>query len=96
MKSTYRIIPCVALLLAACGSGPSGEYTADQHAFFDKLVFRSGGEVDIGFMGSTGAGSYKIDGKRVLVTVNGKTQVFEIDRDGCVDGGSGIGRYCKR
>jgi hypothetical protein len=95
MKNTSRIMPCIALLLAACSGGPRGEYTADQGAFFDKLVFRSGGEVDIGFMGGTGAGNYKVDGKRVLVTVNGKTQVFGIDRDGCIDGGSGIGRYCK-
>jgi len=94
MKALACMAPCAALLLAACGHGVSGEYTGERHSFFDKLVFRSGGEADISFMGSTGAGSYKIDGKRVLVTVNGRTQVFEIDGN-CVDGGSDIGRYCK-
>lgn len=96
MKALTCIAPCAALLLAACGHSLSGEYLGERGAFFDKLVFRSGGEVDIGFMGDTGAGSYRIDGKRVLVTVNGRTQVLEIDREGCVDGGSGVGRYCKR
>lgn len=95
MNTIARISTCAALLLAACGHGLSGEYHGERGAFFDKLVFRSGGEVDIGFMGDTGAGSYRIDGKRVLVTVNGRTQVLEIDGAGCIDGGSGIGRYCK-
>jgi hypothetical protein len=89
------MVPGAALLLAACGHSLSGEYSSERGAFFDKLVFRSGKEVEITFMGSTGVGSYKIDGKRVLITVNGSTQVFEAD-GACIDGGATAGRYCKR
>ena len=95
MKTLRRAVSCAVLPLCACGHGLSGEYTAGQHAFFDKLVFRSGSEVEVGFMNETGTGSYRIDGKRVLVTVNGRTQAFAIEGD-CVDGGPDIGRYCKR
>jgi hypothetical protein len=49
----------------------------------------------VSMMAQTVRGSYKIDGKQVLITVGGQQQVFMIDDDGCLDGGGVFGKFCK-
>jgi hypothetical protein len=83
------------LALGGCGSGLNGTYRPSGDGFFEQLTFRSGGTVEITWMGMTKEGRYEVDDDRVKVTVGGDTQVLRIDRQGCVDGGGLIGRYCK-
>ncbi len=60
-----------------------------------KLEFLSGDAVNLYMMEQTVRGSYKIDGKQVLLIVNGQQEVFNLDADGCLDGGSLFGKFCK-
>jgi hypothetical protein len=46
-------------------------------------------------MGMTKEGTYKRDGKRVTITVNGDTQVLTLADNGCLEGGGLLGTYCK-
>jgi hypothetical protein len=40
--------------------------------------------------------TYKIDGKQLLMAgPNGQELVFDIDKDGCLDGGGLYGKFCK-
>ncbi len=39
--------------------------------------------------------NYKVDGTQVLLIINGQQQVFNIDDDGCLDGGGMFGKFCK-
>ena len=61
----------------------------------EKLEFLSGDAVNIYMMEQTVRGSYKIDGKQVLLIVNGQQEVFNLAADGCLDGGNLFGKFCK-
>ncbi|MGH9564277.1 MAG: hypothetical protein ACRD3S_22720 [Terracidiphilus sp.] len=39
--------------------------------------------------------TYKIDGKQLLLSANGRQMVFDIDGNGCLDGGGLYGKFCK-
>ena len=84
----------LTLAFAACG-GLSGTYSGKETGFLDDLTFHSGGKVDATFMGMTKEGTYKKDGKRVTITVNGDTQVLTLAANGCLEGGGILGTYCK-
>jgi hypothetical protein len=84
----------LTLALAACG-GLSGTYSGKGTGFLDDLTFHSGGKVDATFMGMTKEGTFKKDGKRVTITVNGDTQVLTLASNGCLEGGGILGTYCK-
>jgi len=60
-----------------------------------KLEFLSGNEVNLYMMEQTVRATYKIDGKQVLLIVNGQQEVFNLDPSGCLDGGSLFGKFCK-
>lgn len=94
MKASYVLLPSV-LLLSACGQQVSGLYTGQEGSFLESMNFKSGGKVELTFMGGTGEGTYEIEGNKVKVTNNGETQLLTIDADGCLDGGRRIGKYCK-
>jgi hypothetical protein len=84
----------LTLALAACG-GLSGTYSGKGTGFLESLTFHSGGKVDATFMGMTKEGTFKKDGKRVTITVNGDTQVLTLADNGCLEGGGILGTYCK-
>jgi hypothetical protein len=84
----------LTLAFAACG-GLSGTYSGKETGFLDDLTFHSGGKVDATFMGMTKEGTFKKDGKRVTITVNGDTQVLTLAANGCLEGGGILGTYCK-
>ena len=46
-------------------------------------------------MEQTVRGNYKVDGKQVLLIVNRQQEVFNLAADGCLDGGSLFGKFCK-
>lgn len=77
--NTRQMIGCVltaSALLAACGSGLSGEYGGEQ-CLYDKLVFESDDTVYVTFFGVEQPGMYRIDGDRVIITAaSGDALVF--------------------
>lgn len=86
-----------AAFLTACGSGVDGSYLSKGGGMiaFEKLLLKSGEKVEITAMGTTKAGTYEVEGKKVKITVSGDTIVFAIDDKGCLDGGRQVGKYCK-
>lgn len=88
-------ILAASLLLAACGAKVSGVYAGDDDSFFDSLTFKSGKYVEIDFGGETGELPYEIDGDRIRIASSDGPAVMRIDGK-CLDGGSFVGRYCKK
>jgi hypothetical protein len=92
-------LACVALV--ACGKSLSGTYVAKQGSglgaglVMEKMNFIDGSNVELTMMAQTVRAPYKIDGESLLITVQGQTQVFKIDKDGCLDGGDVFGKLCK-
>jgi hypothetical protein len=94
------VVALACLALAACGKSLSGTYLPKGGGLgnglvMEKLVFGSGDTVDITMMQQTVRATYKIDGKQVLLIVNGQQQVFTLDDAGCLDGGGVFGKFCK-
>ncbi len=50
---------------------------------------------NISMMEQTVRANYKVDGKQVLLIVNGQQEVFNLTDDGCLDGGNFFGKFCK-
>ena len=91
---TLAILAC--LLAAGCSHGLSGTYLPKgggmgNGVVMSKLEFVNGNEVNISMMEQTVRANYKVDGKQVLLIVNGQQQVFNLD----VDGGNLFGKFCK-
>jgi hypothetical protein len=95
---TLAILAC--LLVAGCGHSLSGTYLPKGGGIgnglvMSKLEFINGSEVNISMMEQTVRANYKIDGQQVLLIVNGQKEVFNIDDQGCLDGGNLFGKFCK-
>jgi hypothetical protein len=92
-----KFVALACLALASCGDkGLSGTYLPKGGGLvMQKLEFSSGDTVTATMMEQTLRGTYKVDGKQVLITINGQQQVFNIDGDGCLDGGGALGKLCK-
>lgn len=65
----------VAAMLAACGSGMSGEYGGG-NCMYEKLSFKSDGTVYMTMMGMEQSMQYKVDGDKVSVGPGGQGIVF--------------------
>lgn len=61
----------------------------------DKLEFNSDRTLTTTAMGTDVQGPYTDNGQQVMITIGGQTQPFMVDGDGCLDGGTDIGKYCK-
>jgi hypothetical protein len=62
----------------------------------EKLEFGSGNGVTLTMMQQRIRVTYTIDGKQLLLNANGQQMVFDIDKDGCLDGGNLYGKFCKQ
>jgi hypothetical protein len=93
------LLACLAL--TACGrTSLSGTYLPKGGGLgnglvMEKMEFGSGGNVTLTMMQQHIRVPYKIDGKQLLLSANGQEMVFEIDSDGCLDGGGVFGKFCK-
>ena len=66
----------IAILVAACGNGLSGEYGGNQ-CLYDKIEFKGDDTVYVTFFGVEQAGTYRVDGDRVIITASsGDALVF--------------------
>ncbi|HEX4241078.1 MAG TPA: hypothetical protein VHZ53_06695 [Steroidobacteraceae bacterium] len=101
-RSAIVAAAAVAIGVVACGgSSLSGTYLPKGGGMgnglvMDKLEFGSGHSVTLDMMQQRIRASYKIDGKQVVLAgPNGQQLVFDIDKDGCLDGGGLYGKFCK-
>jgi hypothetical protein len=96
----FALIALAGLALFGCSHGLSGTYLPKGGGMgnglvMSKLEFVSGDSVDLTMMEQTVRANYKVDGKQVLIGVNGQQHVFNIDDAGCLDGGNLFGKFCK-
>jgi hypothetical protein len=96
--SIVAAITCLAL--SGCGSSLSGTYLPQGGGMgnglvMEKMVFGSGDSVTLTMMQQNVRVQYKVDGKQLLLTLNGQSLVFDIDSKGCLDGGGLYGKFCK-
>jgi hypothetical protein len=92
----------IGIAVTACGgSSLSGTYVPKGGGMgnglvMEKLEFGSGNSVSLTMMQQRFRVTYKIDGKQLLMAgPNGQELVFDIDKDGCLDGGGLYGKFCK-
>lgn len=98
MKRINPIVFACILTLTICitgCSGLSGTYVAKGDAFLERIAFTSKNGVEISAMGVTQSGTFKKEGDKVTISIAGENHEFVIDKDGCLDGGGLIGKYCK-
>jgi len=99
MASLRALVPALALVLAACGGGVSGEYTDESGMF--TYNFKSGGKVEVTTnvfgMVQTQEMDYEVeDGKLKLGPKGGPQQVISIDDEGCLNAGFLQGKMCRK
>ncbi len=96
LMSLIVLAPLAGFALTGCGQGVSGAYLPTGSAPYQQIEFSSGDTVDLTVVGMVRRGTYKVDGKKVVLTVDAQSIVFTLDDKGCLDGGSLIGTYCKK
>jgi hypothetical protein len=92
---------CLTLANCGCTKHLSGTYVAKGEgpgngAVTDKLDFTSDDSVTVSMMQQVMQVNYKLDGPQVIMSGNGQQMVFQIDKDGCLDGGGQFGKFCKK
>ena len=96
MLARVCILIIVTAFLAGCGSKMSGKYIADNSgSLYKQLNFTSGTKVEITAVVGVVEGTYVVEGDKVKITVGMATHIFTKDSNGCLDGGGGMGKFCK-
>jgi hypothetical protein len=85
--ATLAIGAC--LLLAGCGDSVRGTYQAEGGVPMT-MEFKSGGKVTISAMGETKEGTYKLDGDKVIVTMDNEPATFVKQKDGTLTSQGGM------
>jgi len=75
------------LLILGCGQGMSGKYASSNGIQGITLEFEGGDKVMATVMGNTVEGTYKVEGDKVTVYINGKNMVLTKAADGALTGG---------
>ncbi len=86
------------ILVTACGSGVSGEYGSKNefNGNWDTVFTFKGDRVEMDLLGATQVGTYKVEDRKVYITIGGQTQALRIDDKGCLDGGVMLGVQCRK
>jgi len=97
LKNGLMLLMLAMCFLTACESGLRGTYkSVDENAWVDEIRFIGSDKVEVISSGMVKEGTFKMtDHNKVRVTVAGDTQELTIDKDGCIDAGSFLGRFCK-
>jgi PBP1b-binding outer membrane lipoprotein LpoB len=94
------ILIAATVFLAGCGSRLSGTYKVDSNGGipFEKITFTSGSKVELttAMTEATTEATYVVEGDKVKISAAGMTQIFTIDKNGCLNGGEMIGKFCKQ
>jgi hypothetical protein len=87
-RSGITLLTGLALLLTACGSRLSGQYS-DKSGML-QYDFRSDGKVYMSTLGIQTAGEYEIDDDKVILKGSNGNMVLEIQDDGTLTGPMGM------
>jgi hypothetical protein len=83
---------CVVLglvgLLAACGQNLEGVYKDDLG--LQKYEFQGNGTVYVSTMGVTREAAYEVEDKKVKITKDGETTIYDLNEDGTIKGPLGM------
>lgn len=83
---------CVVLglvgLLAACGQNLEGVYKDDLG--LQKYEFQDNGTVYVSTMGVTREAAYEVEDKKVKITKDGETTIYDLNEDGTIKGPLGM------
>lgn len=82
------IVIGLAGLLAACGQNLEGSYKDDLG--LQKYEFRGNGTVYVSTMGITREAAYKVEDKKVKITDEGETTIYDLNEDGTINGPLGM------
>jgi hypothetical protein len=91
------------LSLASCSGGMEGTYISTGGIAEVEIVFKSNGKAEMtsgfgGVKGQTMELDYKLEDNKVKLgpIIGGATMIMAVDKDGCIDGGAGLGKLCKK
>jgi hypothetical protein len=83
---------CIVLglvgLLAACGNNLEGVYKDDLG--LQKYEFQDNGTVYVSTMGVTREAAYVVEDKKVKITTDGDTIIYDLNEDGTIKGPLGM------
>ncbi len=88
------VITCLAFAISGC-SNIQGTYLGQEGALMDKIIIKEGHRADIVFLGSVTEVSFEKTGDKIKFMIPDGAQILTIDQQGCLDGGTLVGRYCK-
>jgi len=77
-----------ACLLAACGQNLNGVYKDDLG--LQKYEFQGNGTVYVSTMGVTREAAYTVEDKKVKITKDGDTVIYDLNDDGTIKGPLGM------
>lgn len=78
----------LACLLAACGQNLNGVYKDDLG--LQKYEFQGNGTVYVSTMGVTREAAYTVEDKKVKITKDGDTLIYDLNDDGTIKGPLGM------
>ena len=90
MWRPWTLAPWIVLTLVGCGGGLSGKYVSSDGITAMALDFQGGDKVIVDEMGNHVEGSYKLDGDKVTVYVNGRNMILTVAGDSLTGGPMGM------
>ncbi len=92
------LLALLTVFMASCGGHLSGTYVQSRGtgALTDSKMIFSGSKVQIVMMGTATECKYEKDGDQIKIINGDKNQIITIDKDGCLDGGEIMGKFCKQ
>lgn len=78
----------LAGMLAACGQNLEGNYKDDLG--LQKYEFKGNGTVYVSTMGITREAAYKVEDKKVKITDESGTTIYDLNADGTINGPLGM------
>lgn len=99
LRQSIRTVTAMMLLVAlsACNDGLSGEYGTMRDGEWKAVMTFKDGMVELDIMGMARLASpYEVKDGKLYMTIEGSTMVYQIAKDGCIDGGRLLGHLCKQ
>lgn len=94
MKTSKLLIFIFLVHLFMACTNIRGIYIGQKGALLDKIILKEGHKADIVFLGSITEVPYERTGDKIKFMIPDGAQIFTLDSNGCLDGGSLVGKYC--